>query len=178
MDHFTKYAQTYITKSQTATVVTRTFWDHILVHYGLPSKILMDQDKDIKSKLVQELCDLAQVQKLHTTPSRAETNGAWERFNLTLISMLGTLPSHVKSNWQDWVTTMSHAYNCMLCFTAVFSSYFQMFGRHPILPVDIDFGVTDPCLSDSNCDTYVQKLRARLHWAYKTAAKHNRKEAQ
>ena len=46
-DHFTKYAHIYITKSQTATVVSRTFWDYLLVHYGWPSKILIDQGKKI-----------------------------------------------------------------------------------------------------------------------------------
>ena len=45
-DHFTSYAQKYVTKSQTVTVVTRTFWDHFLFHYGYPSKILMDQGKN------------------------------------------------------------------------------------------------------------------------------------
>ena len=61
MDHFTKYALAYVTKSQTASVVARTFCDNFLDHYGWPSKILMDQGKNFKSKLVQELCDLAQV---------------------------------------------------------------------------------------------------------------------
>ena len=92
MDHFTKYAQAYITKSQTAAVVARTFWVHFLVHYGWPSKILRDQGKNFESKVVQELCDLTQAQMLCTTPYRPKTNGACERLNLTLINMLGTPP--------------------------------------------------------------------------------------
>ena len=67
-DHFTKYAQAYVTKSQTATMVARTFWDHVFVHYGWPSKILMVQCGNFESELVQDLGDLAQVQKLCTTP--------------------------------------------------------------------------------------------------------------
>ena len=59
-----------------------------------------------------------------------------------------------------------------------FSPYFWMLGRHPILPVDIIFGVTDPCFSGSNCETYIQKLRTQLHLACKTAAQHHGKEAQ
>ena len=134
-DHF-KYTQAYITKSHTAAVVTRT--DHFLVNYEWPSKILMDQGKNIGSNLVQGLGDLAQVQKLCPTPYRPKTNGVCERFNLMLINMMATLPSHVKSNWQDGVTTMTHVYNCMLSFAMGFSLYFLMFGRHPILPIDIN----------------------------------------
>ena len=32
-DHFTKYAQAYITPKQTAVVVAHTLWGNILVHY-------------------------------------------------------------------------------------------------------------------------------------------------
>ena len=110
-DHFTEYMQAYVTSSQTASVVAKMLWDQFLVQYSCPSRILTDQGCNFKSKLVQELCGLAKVKKLRTTPYRPETNGACKRFNLTLISMLGTLPAHAKSNWQDWVTTMTHAYN-------------------------------------------------------------------
>ena len=98
-DYFRKYTKAYVNKSQMTTVVVRTIWDHSLVHYGWPSKILIDQGKNIKCKLVQGLCDLAQVQKLCTIPYRPKTNGACERFNLPLISKLALHPSHVKSNW-------------------------------------------------------------------------------
>ena len=63
-DHFTQYAQAYITPKQTASVVAKTLWDQFLVHYGWPTKILTDQGKSFKNSLVKELCSLAQVQKL------------------------------------------------------------------------------------------------------------------
>ena len=66
-DHFTRYAQAYITPKQTAPVVAKTLWDQFLVHYGWPTKILTDQGKSFKNNMVKELCALAQVQKLCTT---------------------------------------------------------------------------------------------------------------
>ena len=44
-DHFTKYAQAYVTSKQTAAVVAQTLWENFLVHYGWPEKILSDQGK-------------------------------------------------------------------------------------------------------------------------------------
>ena len=67
-DHFTQYAQAYITPKQTAPVVAKTLWDQFLVHYGWPTKILTDQGKSLKNNPVKELCSLAQVQKLCTMP--------------------------------------------------------------------------------------------------------------
>ena len=95
-DHFTRYAQAYVTPKQTAVVVTHALWENFLVHYGWPEKILTDQGKSFENNLFRELCSLAKVKKLHTRPYHPETNGQCECFNATLISMLGTLPSHAK----------------------------------------------------------------------------------
>ena len=70
--------------------------------------------KDIifESKLLKELCILAQIKKMRTTPYRPEGNGLCERFNRILISMLGTLPEEFKSKWVNHVNTLTYSYNC------------------------------------------------------------------
>ena len=50
-DHFTKYAQAYITPKQTAVVVAHTLWKNFLVHYGWPEKIITDQGKSFENNL-------------------------------------------------------------------------------------------------------------------------------
>ena len=52
-DHFTKYAQAYITPKQTAVVVVHTLWKNFLVHYGWLEKILTDQGKSFENNLFQ-----------------------------------------------------------------------------------------------------------------------------
>ena len=42
-DHFTRYAQAYVMRTQTAQTTVKTLWDKFIVHYGLPKKILTDQ---------------------------------------------------------------------------------------------------------------------------------------
>ena len=51
-DHFTKYAQAYITSKQTAIVVGHTLWENFLVHCGWPEKILTDQGKSFENNLI------------------------------------------------------------------------------------------------------------------------------
>ena len=109
-DHFTRYTQAYITPKQMALVMAKTLWDQFLVHYGWPTKILMDQGKSFENQLIRELCSLAQIQKLRTMPYRPQTNESCECFNYTLMAMLGTLPIHAKKNWPEWVSTLTHAY--------------------------------------------------------------------
>ena len=62
------------------------------------SKYLLIKENPLKITCPEKLCSLAKVKKLCTTPYHPETNGQCECFNATLISMLGTLPSHAKKN--------------------------------------------------------------------------------
>ena len=54
-DHFTKYAQAYVTPKQTAVTVAKTLWENFLVHYGWPEKILTDQGKSFENNLIRKL---------------------------------------------------------------------------------------------------------------------------
>ena len=52
-----------------------------------------------------------------------------------------------------------------------------MFSRIPRIPIDVEFGVTLPDLSDTSRQNYAQKLKARLRWAYRKAHEVNLKES-
>ena len=89
-DHFTRFAQAYITKSETAKDTAGALWTHFDL-FGIPCRILTDQGRNFESKLLQELCTHAGVLKLRTTPAHPQCNGQVERFNRTLFSMLSKL---------------------------------------------------------------------------------------
>lgn len=89
-DHFTKYAVTLPTKDQKVTTVAKCLWEQFLIHNWSPERILSDQGRDFESRLIQELCALAGIKKVHTSPYHPRANPV-ERFNRTFLSMLGTL---------------------------------------------------------------------------------------
>ena len=95
-DHFTRYAQAIVTSLQTAKWTAQNLWDKFIVHYGLPEKILTDQGHNFESDLLKALCEISQVKKIITLGYHPQTNGQCEHFNVTLISMLGTLPEKHK----------------------------------------------------------------------------------
>ena len=67
--------QALVTTSQTAQFTTKALWDNYIAHFGLPSVIISDQGRNFKSDLIQEMCELAQVHKLHTAPYHLQGNG-------------------------------------------------------------------------------------------------------
>ena len=127
-DHFTRYAQCYITEQQTAKTAADVMINQFFANYGWPDKILTDRGVSFENLLFQEICDQAKVKKLRTTAYHPQTNGQCERFNKTLIRMIGTLPVSHKQNWQEWIPTLVHAYNCSTSSVTGFSPYFLIYG--------------------------------------------------
>ena len=171
-DHFTRYALAYPSKTQTAQATARILWDNFICHYGFPEKFISDQGRNFESDLIKELCKIAGVKKLHTTPYHPQGNGQCERFNSTLCNMLGTLSEEEKSDWKSYLGCMAHAYNCTKHASTTYSPYYLMFGRHPRLPIDVEFGLPKSNSGDNSSKSrYVQKLRRRLNYAFQKATK-------
>ena len=177
-DHFTRYSQAFVTRSQTASTVAQVLWDKFIIHYGLPKKLLSDQGQNFESKLIAEMCRLTGIKKLRTSPYRPQTNGQCERFNSTLISMIGTLPPEAKQSWQTHVSTLVHAYNCTKNAATNFSPYLLMYGRKPLLPIDLEFGIRTPDIACKTTYKYNERMKHRLNWAYRKAQETSEKESK
>ena len=172
-----KYAQAYITSKQTAVVVAQTLWENFLVHYGWSEKILTDQGKSFENNIIKELCELAQLKKLHTSPYHPETNGQCEHFNTTLINMLGTLLTHAKRNWQEWITTLTQCLqlHCFFSDRVQFLLFDVRTNPKNTLRYRNGGNIDGP---RGSCQNYVKELKARLEWAYQVVQENNQKESK
>lgn len=128
-DHFTRYAQAYPTKNQKALTVAKILVDKFFLHYGLPARIHSDQGRDFESQLIKEMLTIMGVRKSRTTPYHPQGDPQPERFNRTLLSMLGTLSNEKKRQWSEHVGYLVHAYNSTKCDATGYSPYYLMFGR-------------------------------------------------
>ena len=169
-EHFTRYAQPFPSKTQTALATAKLLWNNFILHYGFPEKIITDQGRNFESELIEHLCQLAGVQKLRISPYHPQTNGQCKRFNGTLLSMLETLNPEQKKDWKSHVPALVHAYNCTRNAATGFSPYFLLFGREPRLPVDVEFGLQRGGQRGSPGESgYISQLKRRLKFAYRKA---------
>ena len=97
-------------------------------------------------------------------------NGQVERFNQTLLQMLGTIEEYQKSDWKIHVPTLVHAYNATFYDSTGF-------GRHPRLAVDAFPGLTPDALSSTSKTGYVTKCKEHLDFAFRKAEEEANKSA-
>ncbi|XP_052469911.1 uncharacterized protein LOC128026690 [Carassius gibelio] len=177
-DHFTRYTQAFPSRNQTARTVAKILVDKYFVHYGLPGRIHSDQGRDFESNLIKELLLLLGIRKSRTTPYHPQGDAQPERFNRTLLSMLGTLGHEKKRQWSQHVGYLVHAYNSTKCDATGYSPYYLMFGREARLPVDLCFQTSAEGTEERQHFQYVAKLKKDLKEAYQPASEASNKVHQ
>lgn len=181
-DHYTRYAQAFPTKDQKAVTVAKVLLEKYFVHYGLPRRMHSDQGRDFESRLIHELLSSLGVDKSRTTPYHPQGDPQPERFNRTLLDMLGTLEPDKKRKWSQHIAHLVHAYNCTPNEATGFSPYYLMFGRHARMPVDLCFGTSSDNTTKETYLKYVTEMKKELKAAYElaecAAAKQNKGNKQ
>ena len=168
-DHFSRFSLAVPTRNQKAHVTAKALFENFFLYYGFPAKLHSDKGANFESKVIRKLCKLAGIKKTRTTPYHPMGNGMVERFNKTLLNMLGTLSDKQKKDWKSHVQTLTHAYNAAVHESTGFSPFFLMFGRHPRLAIDAFLGLTAKEERKSHQD-YAERLQERLNNAYRRAS--------
>ena len=177
-DHYSRYAQAIPTRNQKASTTAKALYENFFLHYGFPAVLHSDKGANFESNVIRKLCEIAGIKKSRTTPYHPMGNGMVERYNKTLLNMLGTLSEDQKADWKSHVSTLTHAYNAAEHESTGYSPFFLMYGRHPRLAIDAFLGLRqDQDLPKSHMD-YVDKLRQRLDYAYNKASEEAKRSAE
>ena len=134
-----------------------------ITNYGIPERLHSDQGRCFESAVVKELCSLLGIVKSKTSPYHPQGNGMTERFNRTLLSMLGTLEPHQKVNWATHLQALTHAYKSSQHEATGYTPFYLMFLREPRLSVDLIVGQRVQETEESRPQSvYVEQLRRHL----------------
>ena len=98
-DLFSRYTVAVPTRDQTTHTMVKALWGAFIQTFGFPERILSDRGGAFESELMQQLCALYGCVKSRTTPYHPQGNGAVERFNQTLLSLLSSLNAEEQSQW-------------------------------------------------------------------------------
>lgn len=138
MNHFTRLAQTYVCKDQSAKTPADKIYGDFMLKFGFCTRLHHDMGKEFENKLFAKLGEYSGVKGSTTIRYHPMGNGQVERFNGTLLAMLRNLPETVKTDWKASLAKVVHTYGLLL-YTQRF--HFLLFGRNPRLPIDLMFGL-------------------------------------
>jgi len=91
--------------------VALLYLNHIIPHYGIPRKIISDQDVCFVSKFSTELCHILNIHQNISTAYHPQTDGASERTNQTLKQYLRVFCGTQQDNWHAWLPLAQYTKN-------------------------------------------------------------------
>ena len=75
-DHFTHHTMAFVTEDMTAHTMAHVLYHHYFYIFGTPLCLMMDNNLAFTSGVVQELCNLFGVKRVHTSAYHPQYNGA------------------------------------------------------------------------------------------------------
>ena len=139
MDHFTRHTMAFVTEDTTAQTVTHVLYHHYFHIFGTPLCLMTDNYLAFTSEVVQELCNLFGVKRVHTSAYHLQCNGAIEQQHQMVIKMIGKFLQDEKANWPKHLPELIQAYNGMRSAIMGYSPHYLMFGYCPRFPIDLHF---------------------------------------
>ncbi|XP_042566460.1 uncharacterized protein LOC116224703 [Clupea harengus] len=130
-------------------------WDRLRCKDGVLCRTFQDpKEVDLRTQIV----------------APAAGNGGCERFNRTLLGLLGTLGEE-RRRWHDHLQEMIQVYNNTTHSATGYTPYYLLFGRHGSLPQDCLLGIPDET-GCASVEDWVKCHQQRLRYAYEKAGKH------
>ena len=109
-DLFTKWPLVFPAPDQKVKRIAQLLVEEIVPTFGVPEAILSDRGANLLSFLMKDVCKLLGIKKLNTTASHPQCNGAVERFNRTLKSMLRKQAAKMGAQWDQYLSGVLWAY--------------------------------------------------------------------
>ena len=138
----------------------------------MPAVIHLDQGREFKNNLMQELCLLCGAHKTCTTPYHPANDGLVKRFNRTLLLMLAMFAGEHRDDWDDLLPAVMMAYHSNVHESTGFSLYRLMFGEECALPMDVGFPRRTHDVPDPINNVYALWVRDALEVAYDQVRHH------
>lgn len=162
-DLFTKFAWAIPITDQTALTMAKALWATVFQPFGCPEVIHSDQDPNFESTLIAELCKMYGCCKTRTTPYHPQGNGGCDRFNQTLLNLLGTLQVDQQNKWVEYLPLLVHSYNNSVHSTTGYV--------HVCLPLEILWGTIESGGAGSTSKWVIQH-HERLQYACGKVSEH------
>jgi hypothetical protein len=171
----TSWPEAVAVPNKLAETIASVLMERIIPVHTCPRIVISDRGTEYNNAIIGHLTKLMGVNHIKSSPYRPQTNGKierWHRFMVDSLSKL-LLTDPDQTSWTKYLPCLLMAYRTSINDTTGFTPFFLMFGRNPVLPVDMLLGHKMSYMGDD----YVPTMLQRLHKAY-VQAKDNMKDAR
>ena len=152
-DMFSKFIQTVSLRDQEAPTISKALESSWFYVHGIPRYLLSDQGSNVDGEVMQTLCKEYGIEKRRSSAYHSQGNGFAERNIRNVKEMLRCVLLDRKlspSKWRQVLPELVFALNCSMSSAIKCLPYKVVFGRDPVLPIDVYLG-----LKRSGCDDNV-----------------------
>ena len=127
----TRFVETRILPDKTANSVAFGLLEALFARHGFPKVLLSDNGREFDNEIMRTLEQKFNIKRVFTAAYNPQSSGLIEAFNKTLGKNLRLL-SNKYSDWQQWVTMATHAYNTAIHSTTGKTPFFNLYFRDAI----------------------------------------------
>jgi hypothetical protein len=104
---------------------------HMFTHFGLPTKVISDQDPHFMSKFMQAACKVTGIKHAPSMAYHPRTDGQSERSNQWLETAIRFITDEKQKNWALYLPIAQFAHNNWPSDTTRKSPFFLLMGFNP-----------------------------------------------
>jgi hypothetical protein len=132
-DHDCSKAMVFIPCKETdgTEKMVELYTQHVVPHYGIPTKIISDRDPRLTAELFKELCNAFGVRRNMSTAYHPQTDGQSERTNQTLETFLRIFCNHQQNDWAKLLPVAQYALNARRSATMKKAPFEALIGYIP-----------------------------------------------
>ena len=164
-DVFSKFIAALPMRNQHADTICEKLWKHWITSHGSPLYILSDQGSNVDGDTIRSLCTKFAIEKRRSSAYHSQGNGFAERNIRSIREILRTLLLDRKipqNQWRRLLPEVTFAMNTTISSSTKCTPYNVVFGRNPILPEDIAFGVKSELLDAHTAEEYLSDIKTKL----------------
>ncbi|KAG2797834.1 hypothetical protein PC112_g21613 [Phytophthora cactorum] len=158
VDYFTRWVETFAVASLDTISFVNAMIEGVICRHGVPERLLSERGSNFTSNLARSLYETLGIKKLCSSAYHLQTQGLVERFNGTQIGMLQMYVSETQTGWDVYSPSVLFAYRTAYHEGLGDTPFFSLYGRDPVLPIDLAFLNTGKDWKSNEVAVYRRKL--------------------
>ena len=142
--------------------------DKIVFRHGPPHRFLTDRGTNFTSKLMTQLCNDLNINKVFTSSYHPQCDGFVERINGVIIQIIAMYVASDHKDWDTYFPSATYAYNTSLSETTGDTPFSLTYGCEAVKLLDV--ALLPPLIWSNSVDYHRERLIRQIRTARQLAA--------